>query len=263
MQACLLLRTYFGLGLRQTQGLVQSLLDLASSDLLAPDYTTLSRRCSCLAVMLGQQLSQQAAGFKKQGLVMAIDATGLSLYSASSWHRAKHRPGSGHCNDRWRKLHVAIDTQTGVILAAHYGPATDNDCLHLPTLLDRVTVPVCAVAADMAYDKRACRIAIHDRGARQLIPPQKNAALARDSAPALQERDDAILFFRHNTINGDPALARAAWKRHVGYHVRSRVETVFSQLKTHTGDRLTNRTEPNRCTQAMLKCVLLNRFAAL
>lgn len=262
IEACLLIREYFGLGLRQTEGFVQSLLELAGADFKAPDYTTLSRRCGSL----NPKLTCRAHG---EGVVIAIDSTGLSLYSASAWNRARHRRQGPHCNTHWRKLHIAIEVGSGMIIAADYSQATSNDCQHLPSLLDQVPGAVQAVAADMAYDKRRCRQAIHARGARQLIPPQKNSRLSHQSAAlkpfaeCMTERDDALLFLRHNAVNGDTSLAKAAWKRHVGYHVRSRVETTFSQMKTHTGDRLTNRTEPNRKTQAILKCALLNKLATL
>jgi transposase len=260
IEACLLIREYFGLGLRQTEGFVQSILDLAGAALAAPDYTTLSRRCGSLQ----PKLARPARG---EGVVIAVDSTGLSLYSANSWHRARHRRGR-HCNMQWRKLHIAIDAHTGMIVAADYSDATHNDCQHLPALLDQIPSPIAAVAADMAYDKGRCRQAIHARRARQLIPPQKNARLSRYShrlkplAECLQERDDAIRFLHHNAINGDLSPARKKWKEKVGYHVRSRVETTFWQMKTHTGDRLANRSETNRKVQAILKCVLINKLAA-
>jgi hypothetical protein len=262
IEACLLIREYFGLGLRQTEGFVQSLLELAGVALKAPDYTTLSRRCATLRPCVARPVGAE-------GLVIAIDSTGLSLYRACHWNRLKHRAGEAAWNARWRKLHIAVDAHSGLVLSAAYSEATQNDCLHLPALLDGVTGPITAVVADMAYDKRRCRTAIHARGAQQLIPPRKDARLSHESdklrpfAEAMKPRDDAILFFRHNAINGDTSLAKAAWKRHVGYHVRSRVETVFSQIKAHADDRLTNRTEPNRETQAILKCILINKLAAL
>lgn len=44
IETCLSLRLIFGLGLRQTQGLVCSLLRLIGSELPVPDYSVLSRR---------------------------------------------------------------------------------------------------------------------------------------------------------------------------------------------------------------------------
>ena len=50
IQTCLTLRALFGLQLRQTTGLVASLLKLAGLDWSVPDYSTLSRRQKHLAV---------------------------------------------------------------------------------------------------------------------------------------------------------------------------------------------------------------------
>jgi hypothetical protein len=263
VEKCLLIREYFGLGLRQTEGFVQSLLDLYGLEFKAPDYSTLSRRCAHLKPKLALPM------FRKEGLVIAIDSTGLSIYSGSSWNRKKHKNASKYCNDQWRKLHIAIDTVTGVVIAADYSKATHNDCQYLPSLLDQINEPVKAVAADMAYDKQKCRTAIHKRHARQLIPPQKNASLAKNSsklkhfAEDMKERDDAILYMRYNEINSDQSLAKASWKRKVGYHVRSRVETTLSQIKAHASDKLTNKKEETRKVQALLKCVLINKLAAI
>lgn len=262
IEACLLIREYFGLGLRQTQGFVQSLCDALGLDCTAPDYTTLSRRCRYLDVQFPPLRSCP------DGLVIAIDSTGLSVVSRHEWNRLKHQRSDYAWNKKWRKLHIAIDVKSGVIISGEYTEATINDGEVLPRLLESVTVPIAAVCGDMAYDKVRCRKAIHDKGARQLIPPQKNARLVAENprlksyASALKERDDAIHYIRHNTINGDHALAKAAWKEKTGYHARSRVECTMSQIKVHSSDKLTNRTELGRSQQALLKCKLINKLIA-
>jgi Transposase DDE domain len=260
IEACLLVREYFGLGLRQTEGFVQSVLAMLGKPMKAPDYTTLSRRASAV------KLSPLARVNGAQGLVIAVDSTGLSVHSRHEWNRLKHARGDYKWHDTWRKLHVAIDTQTGLIISAAYSSASASDSEQFPALLEAVDAPVAAVCADMAYDNVRCRKAIYQRGGRQLIPPKKNACLShknRDLKPhtnLLKERDDAIAYIQHNRVNGDASLARASWKKHSGYHAKSRVETTMSQIKTHTSDRLTNRTEANRNTQAILKCILVNKL---
>jgi len=52
IETALTLRKLFKLPLRQTEGFVQSLLDLLGLDLEAPDHTTLSRRQQSLAIDL-------------------------------------------------------------------------------------------------------------------------------------------------------------------------------------------------------------------
>ena len=52
IQACLTLKALFGLPLRQTTGLVASLLELVGLDWALPDFGTLSRRPSGLNVAI-------------------------------------------------------------------------------------------------------------------------------------------------------------------------------------------------------------------
>lgn len=52
IQACLMLKSLFGLPLRQTTGLVASLLELAGLDWPVPDFSTLSRRQKGLCVIV-------------------------------------------------------------------------------------------------------------------------------------------------------------------------------------------------------------------
>ena len=49
IECCLMLRQVYRLPLRQTQGLVRSLITMMSLAIIAPDYTTLSKRSVLLA----------------------------------------------------------------------------------------------------------------------------------------------------------------------------------------------------------------------
>ncbi len=117
----------------------------------------------------------------------------------------------------------------------------------------------------MAYDSVDCRKAIKQSGARQLIPPKrtarissKNRNIKKEDREKLQERDEAINYINYNSINGDKSLARKSWKEKSGYHARSLVETTMWQIKSHCRDRLTNKREDSRATQAKIKCKVIN-----
>lgn len=266
IEMCLVVRELFGLALRQTQGFLQSILDTIKPGLLVPDYTTMSRRASKLKITL-QKLNTSIQG---QDVILAVDSTGLSVYRRDEWNRMKHGRSDGKWQEKWRKLHICIDVANGTIIQAKYTTANTADCTQIEGLLaDIEPGTVKAVCADMAYDTITSRRAIKALGARQLIPPIRKARLSKANRnnkkykDILQERDEAILYIRHNHINGDPALARSTWKKHVGYHKRSRVESVISQIKAHTRTKLTNRTEKNREAQAMIKCKLINILATI
>lgn len=272
IQTCLMLRELLGLGLRQTQGLVQSIMALAGLALPVPDYTTLQRRTAALAVELG---AGRGCG-DGEAIVLAVDATGLTLSRRGEWNARQHGRPDGRWQSRWRKLHVAIDVASQQVLAAVYSSANRADGQLLPALLAQVEGRLQAVCADMAYDTVRCRGAVQQRGAEQRIPPKRKARLSRDNRnlrphrAVLAERDAAILAIHAHaqalSPPGQPpdkaavSAARRQWKQAIDYSRRSLVETTMARLKAHTSDRLRNRREDTRATQALLKCATLNHL---
>jgi hypothetical protein len=260
IEACLLVRAYFSLALRQTQGFMESLAAKIDKTFVVPDYTTLSRRSRTCKVDIAPRVKKL-----HQGCVIAIDSTGLSLMTSDSWNRHKHRLRTG--NHAWHKLHLVIDTATGDILACEDTPATTNDCEVLPKLLRALPQDdLVAVCADMAYDTVDCRQAIFAAKAQQRIPPKRTAVptleLKQPRPPAvlaaLAARDDAIYYIRANSVNGDSSLARKRWKQLTGYHRRSLVETTMSRLKVHAGSTLKAKRDATKATECRIKCRLLN-----
>lgn len=223
IELCLLMKEFYDLPYRQTEGFVDSVFESMDLRLVVPNYTTISRRASNLKVSLRNKDLHKSS---KEPMVVAIDSTGLSLYTRTEWNRKKHGNNKLSCNERWRKLHVVIDVNTGEILENKYTKSTSNDCLALPSMLDGIEGDISAVCGDMAYDTVNCREAIKLRGARQLIPPIRQARISaknrniRKHGNILHERDEAIAYIQHNKINGDPSAARAAWKEKSGYHAR-------------------------------------------
>lgn len=265
IEMSLVIREVYGLALRQTEGFMQSMFEQMGVDLKVPDYSTMSRRASQLKIELGT-----IKEIGKEGAIIAIDSTGLSVYRRDEWNSMKHGRGDGRWTEKWRKLHISIDVDRGIILKAVYTTANTNDCTQVPKLLaDIKPGEIFGVCGDMAYDTKECRTEIAKLCARQLIPPIRKARLTNENhhfkkhKTALKERDDAILYIRHNTINGDQSAARAEWKKKVGYHRRSRVESTMSQIKAHAGTKLTNRTEKNREIQSLIKCKIINILSSL
>jgi hypothetical protein len=97
IETAVMVRLVFHQPLRQTEGLVGSLLDLMGLDLPVPDHTTISRRAARLAPVLPTALP---AG----PVTLVIDSTGLKVYGAGEWHCAKHGVRGPRT---WRKLHVS------------------------------------------------------------------------------------------------------------------------------------------------------------
>jgi hypothetical protein len=139
-----LLRLAFGRPWRQTEGLLRSLATLLGLSIGVPDHTTFSRRSPSLV------LASTLAQAQRTGPVhVVIDATGLKVYGAGEWLTEKH----GERGQRtWRKLHLAVDPNSGEILASELTTADEGDASLVGPLLDQVTGPIASVIADGAYD---------------------------------------------------------------------------------------------------------------
>src|SRR4051794_30102899 len=102
----LTLRAVFRLALRQTEGLIGSVLHLLGLELAVPDHSTLSRRAETLEV----PRSRSGGG----PLHLLVDSTGLKLDGPGEWLVEKHGTKTRRA---WRKLHLGVDADTGRIEA--------------------------------------------------------------------------------------------------------------------------------------------------
>src|SRR5215217_2349296 len=112
----LMLRLAFGRPWRQTEGMLASILRLLGLDLPVPDHTTFSRRRANLTVA-------QALSTARGPVNVVIDSTDLKVFGAGEWQREKH---GGSRQRTWRKLHLAIDPDTGEILASELTTTKDS-----------------------------------------------------------------------------------------------------------------------------------------
>jgi hypothetical protein len=83
IQTGLILRAVFGLALRQTEGLLGSIIRLLGVDLTVPDYSTLGRRAR--TVILPKRRRRNAGP-----LQLLVDSTGLKLNGPGEWLVEKH-----------------------------------------------------------------------------------------------------------------------------------------------------------------------------
>lgn len=246
IQACLTLKALFGLPLRQTAGLVASLIELARLDWPVPDFSTLCRRSSGLTVQIPYRPSTGA-------LHLLIDSTGIKAAGEGEWSTRKHgasRPRS------WRKVHLGIDANTLEVRAIEVTGSRIGDGPMLPELLAQIPVEevIGQVTADGAYDTRLCHAAIAARQASAVIPTRRNGRPWQETTPGAQARNEVLRATRH--------LGRAIWRNWSGYHRRSRVEAKMRCLKL-LGERLMARTLDRQTTELHIRAALLNRFTRL
>ena len=167
IQFCLSIKVLFGLALRQTIGMVESLLRMAGlEDWPVPDFSTLCRRQSTVTIQIPFRRSDG-------NLNLLVDSTGVKMRGDGEWQVRKHGPGRRR---QWRKVHLAMDTATGDIRAVEFTSSREGDSPVLPGLLAQIPPEqlIGTVTADGAYDTRKCHAAIVDRGATAIIPIRRN-----------------------------------------------------------------------------------------
>jgi hypothetical protein len=247
----LLIKAVFRTALRALQGFIGSIIKILGLDLVCPHYSVFSRRAKGLQIPLRRLLKPG------EKLNVVFDSTGLKVFGEGEWKVRKH----GYSKRRtWRKVHVGMCADSGqvVVSAMTSNNVSDDEAMiHMMGALEGI--PLGDVLGDGAYDTIDCREAVHDLGGRQVIPPDKNAKeQKRGRIPALKERDEAIRRIQELGSDG-----RSLWKKEVGYHQRSRVETLMFRYKTVLGERLTARREWTQATEVSIKLDALNRMTEL
>jgi len=148
------------------------------------------------------------------------------------------------------KLHVAVDENTGELMAIELTEGSAADCKQAEALLCKCPKSVKEVKADGGYDTRDVRTMIRNRGAYPLIPPRKNARIT-----GLLERDQAAAEIKG--LGGD-LIAKQLWGRLSGYSRRALVESTFSRMKRLYGSKLYSKKLSAQKVEVCLKSLMMN-----
>ena len=242
----LTLRAVFRLALRQTEGLIGSIIALLGLDLAIPDHSTLSRRAEALA--LPRLLPDTAP------VHLLVDSTGLRLCGPGEWLVEKH--GSKR-RRAWRKLHIGTDANTGQIVAAELTTHDIDDGSQVGPLLEQVTRPVASFTGDGAYDRDDVYSEVSERhpGAAVIVPPRSAAvpSAAAEITPTQRDRHLRLIAER----------GRMGWQRISGYNWRALVEADIGRFKRVIGDALRSHTKRRRATEVAVAVHVLNRMLEL
>jgi hypothetical protein len=209
IRTALTLRAVFRLALRQTEGLIGSILQLLGLDLAVPDHSTLSRRAETLEV---------PRPIPRTGPVhLLVDSTGLRLCGPGEWLVEKH---GTQRRRSWRKLHIGVDAESGQILASELTSHDVEDGSQVEPLLDQITGPLASVTGDGAYDQAGIYGTVAERHpeADVIVPPRSTAVLSEDVEATPTQRD------RH--LQSIAEHGRMGWQKRSGYSRRALVETV-------------------------------------
>ena len=128
----LVVRMVYKLAYRQTEGFLHSIASLLGLGIEIPDYSTLCRRSRLLRKKL--RIPKAAS---TQPIHLMIDSTGLRIHVGNARKPPKQRA--------WRKLHIAVDRETGNIVASELTASRARDATRVPALLTQIQAPLVQV----------------------------------------------------------------------------------------------------------------------
>ena len=241
----LTLRAVFHLALRQTEGLIGSIIHLLGLDLAVPDHSTLSRRAETLAVPRPRPRGNGGP------LHLLVDSTGLKLCGAGEWLVETH---GTRTRRSWRKLHIGLDAGNGEIVAASLTTKEVDDGAEVGSLLDQITGSLASFTGDGGYDQDRVYASVAERhpAAAVIVPPRATAVPSDMAATAPTQRDCHL---QHIAEHG-----RMAWQKASGYTTRARAEAGIARFKQVIGDGLRSRMDRRRTTEVDAAVYALNRM---
>jgi hypothetical protein len=241
-----IIRFFYHLPLRATQGFLQSLASILRLKIEIPSYTQICRRA--------QKLNLNMKISNKRITDIVFDSSGLKVYGEGEWKVRTH----GRSKRRtWRKLHIGICPKTNEIVVQKLTDNSSHDSQVLPDLLRRISKGIKKVYGDKGYDTNKCFEVIDAMEAESIIPTRINSNVFRDMH---HKRENTLMEIRGL---GDDELARSIWKKLKGYHRRSLVETAFYRMKTILGSNLKSRKDDAQRVEAMIKCQIINKINSL
>ena len=246
IELVLTLRLVFCLALRQAEAFSRSVLRLLGSGLTVPDHSTLSRRGRAFA---GRQPRVQAS----DGPVhLVLDSTGLELFGQGEWDAERH----GRARRQWRKLHLAINAETGEIAAHLLTEGHADDAAQVPALLGQAEGVIGSVTADGAYDGEPTYAAATERQHHPppdvVVPPRASVApSSHDGGCNDQSQRD-----RHIQLMAE--RGRMGWQQATGYGRRNQAETAMSRYKHLIGPKLRARNLPAQEGEVAIAAAVLN-----
>jgi hypothetical protein len=207
----MMLRLAFHLALRQTEGLMASIFSLLGVSLTTPEHSTLSRRARTMKSI------SKGCILPDGPIHLLIDSSGLKVFGAGEWLQEKH---GAKARRTWRKLHLAMDADTGMIMASTLTGNDVGDPSQVAPLLDQIDATIASVTADGAYDGMLTYDVVdsHEKEINVIISPHVTAVLSVEAALNPSQRDQHILSIA--------ARGRLGWQEETDYGQRALVETA-------------------------------------
>jgi hypothetical protein len=263
----LAVKVTFRLPLRQAVGAVFGILSRMFNiqDPQVPDFGHVCREISKLNLEIKRYTNSE------DNIALCFDSTGVSIHSLSGWHHAKHGMMKKlSAGERWYKVHVMMDLNSGEILGCKLTKSNVHDMETLQPLIDKLAIcdkeKIDSIIGDGAYDAYATYEIAHDLKVEVKVPPcrvakaQHELAKKRKPLEYLNPRDEKIDYIR-KFESFEEGLA--SWKKTSGYHARSKIEATMLRIKKTFGFNMHFKKDPSRQNEFTMKMSLLNKMLQL
>lgn len=237
------LRFKFKLSLRETEGFFRSFVEAIGSVIPTPCYTQVCRRMKIL------QLPAELLG-KKSITDIALDTTGLKVYGEGEWRAEKYGG-----KNRWKKLHLALDPESGQLILAEITDEYVHDTTYLEDALKAAGKRRGKVLIDGIADSGKCYRLAREYNKTLYTPPKQGAVLRKEDG--YEQRNDAIKVIRGL---GNDRTARSIWAKLVGYNRRVVAESMMARWKKLYGGELRSRCAERCKKEVKLKAMIINEM---
>ncbi|MBM3456409.1 MAG: IS5 family transposase [Bacteroidetes bacterium] len=248
IQAICMVRFFFHLTLRSTEGFIRSLFNMMQITLPVPSYSRISRRMKWLNLDYKKLSSHKPTH-------IAIDSTGVKIYGDGEWHVKIHGESK---RKKWKKMTLGVCPKTHEILFTITSDESFGDPTLFKMTMDHLPKSVKDVLMDGAGDSyEMYRLAERER-VNLITPPRKGSKykIGIDRS----KRDETVQMI-YKMGNNEEALKK--WKKLRGYHRRSLVETAISRIKGILGNTLKSRSLINQHHEMLLKSLIINKLNTL
>jgi hypothetical protein len=244
-----LLKIAFNLPYRQLEGVLSALSQYIPG-LQAADYTTLWRRIRgriCEIEPLQPMIGSQD---EDEGVVVAIDATGMKVTRRGDWIRKKWKVRKG-----WIKVHIAVHVNTKELLALEVTDEKVGDSKEFENLIEQAERTlngrkIKRILADAAHDKRDSFNYIKKRGIESGIKTRKNASTRARGSP-----------YRAQCVREVKKIGYDAWKAKYGYGMRWASEGYFSAVKRLCGEDMRATSKEGMIQEVKMKFLFYTMIA--
>jgi hypothetical protein len=185
---------------------------------------------------------------KKNITDIALDTTGLKVYGEGEWRAEKYGG-----RKRWKKLHLALDPESGKLIIAEITDEYVHDTTYMEKALQSAGRRQGKILIDGIADSGTCYQLARKYNRVLLTPPKRGAILRKEIG--YESRNDAIRIIRGL---GNDQTARSIWAKLVGYNRRVVAESMMARWKRLYGGDLKSRCAQRCKIEVKLKAMLIN-----